>query len=113
MSGDLLSDGPRLPEARFPDAERRSLSYRHTGSRFDGFLASGALRVAKRRDGARPRGRTDLLGPPRADTSVRQGTGLHDGHGPRTEPPWREGEVPGATVDGDRPRLVARPHTTR
>ncbi|MFJ4693791.1 class I SAM-dependent methyltransferase [Streptomyces sp. NPDC088766] len=33
---------------------------------------------------------------------------LHDGPGPRTEPPWCEGEMPGATADGDRLHLVAR-----
>ncbi|WFB11030.1 class I SAM-dependent methyltransferase [Streptomyces sp. LX-29] len=34
---------------------------------------------------------------------------LHDGPGPRTEPPWREGDPePGATADGDRLHLVAR-----
>ncbi|MEU9230155.1 class I SAM-dependent methyltransferase [Streptomyces massasporeus] len=36
---------------------------------------------------------------------------LHDGPGPRTEPPWRAGEPPGATADGDRLHLVARLHT--
>lgn len=36
---------------------------------------------------------------------------LHDGPGPRTEPPWREGELPGTTTDGDRLHLVARLHT--
>ncbi|MFJ4283394.1 class I SAM-dependent DNA methyltransferase [Streptomyces massasporeus] len=36
---------------------------------------------------------------------------LHDGPGPRTEPPWREGETPGTTADGDRMHLVARLHT--
>jgi SAM-dependent methyltransferase len=33
---------------------------------------------------------------------------LHDGPGPRTEPLWREGELPGATTDADRLHLVAR-----
>nr|WP_308406599.1 class I SAM-dependent methyltransferase [Streptomyces sp. AC555_RSS877] len=33
---------------------------------------------------------------------------LHDGPGPRTEPAWREGRLPGATTDGDRLHLVAR-----
>ncbi|WP_105968642.1 class I SAM-dependent DNA methyltransferase [Streptomyces geranii] len=35
---------------------------------------------------------------------------LHDGPGPRTEPPWREGELPGAGAgaDADRLHLVAR-----
>ncbi|MFE7618062.1 class I SAM-dependent methyltransferase [Streptomyces sp. NPDC057496] len=33
---------------------------------------------------------------------------LHDGPGPRTEPPWREGDLPAATADGDRLHLVAR-----
>ncbi|GAB7105515.1 class I SAM-dependent methyltransferase [Streptomyces phaeofaciens JCM 4814] len=33
---------------------------------------------------------------------------LHDGPGPRTEPPWREGRLPGATADADRLHLVAR-----
>lgn len=36
---------------------------------------------------------------------------LHDGPGPRTEPPWQEGELPGATTDADRLHLVARLHT--
>lgn len=33
---------------------------------------------------------------------------LHDGPGPRTEPPWREGRLPGSTTDADRLHLVAR-----
>ncbi|MEU9111046.1 class I SAM-dependent methyltransferase [Streptomyces sp. NPDC048483] len=33
---------------------------------------------------------------------------LYDGPGPRTEPPWRAGDPPAATVDGDRLHLVAR-----
>lgn len=33
---------------------------------------------------------------------------LHDGPGPRTEPPWQEGELPGEAVDADRLHLVAR-----
>ncbi|MEU6912280.1 class I SAM-dependent DNA methyltransferase [Streptomyces olindensis] len=33
---------------------------------------------------------------------------LHDGPGPRTEPPWTEGEVPGRRTDADRLHLVAR-----
>ncbi|MEU6803802.1 class I SAM-dependent DNA methyltransferase [Streptomyces neyagawaensis] len=33
---------------------------------------------------------------------------LHDGPGPRTEPPWREGQLPGTTTDADRLHLVAR-----
>ncbi|MEU8351552.1 class I SAM-dependent methyltransferase, partial [Streptomyces sp. NPDC048845] len=33
---------------------------------------------------------------------------LYDGPGPRTEPPWREGDPPAATADGDRLHLVAR-----
>ncbi len=35
---------------------------------------------------------------------------LHDGPGPRTEPPWRAGSavVPGGAADGDRLHLVAR-----
>ncbi|MGW1491210.1 class I SAM-dependent DNA methyltransferase [Streptomyces sp. NPDC002402] len=33
---------------------------------------------------------------------------LYDGPGPRTEPPWREGDLPGATADADRLHLVAR-----
>ncbi|MET9834167.1 class I SAM-dependent methyltransferase [Streptomyces sp. NPDC006385] len=36
---------------------------------------------------------------------------LHDGPGPRTEPPWREGESPGSAADGDRLHVVARRHT--
>lgn len=33
---------------------------------------------------------------------------LYDGPGPRTEPPWREGDAPGAATDADRLHLVAR-----
>ncbi|MDK0523250.1 methyltransferase domain-containing protein [Streptomyces sp. ML-6] len=33
---------------------------------------------------------------------------LHDGPGPRTEPPWQEGDLPAATADGDRLHLIAR-----
>ncbi|MFE7270187.1 class I SAM-dependent DNA methyltransferase [Streptomyces sp. NPDC057623] len=33
---------------------------------------------------------------------------LHDGPGPRTEPPWRQGELPGTTTDADRLHVVAR-----
>ncbi|UNZ22236.1 class I SAM-dependent methyltransferase [Streptomyces sp. 891-h] len=33
---------------------------------------------------------------------------LHDGPGPRTEPPWREGLPPGRTADADRLHVVAR-----
>ncbi|MGW1719738.1 class I SAM-dependent methyltransferase [Streptomyces sp. NPDC002156] len=33
---------------------------------------------------------------------------LHDGPGPRTEPPWQEGELPGDSADADRLHLVAR-----
>ncbi|MDT0406333.1 class I SAM-dependent methyltransferase [Streptomyces edwardsiae] len=33
---------------------------------------------------------------------------LHDGPGPRTEPPWHEGLLPGRTTDADRLHLVAR-----
>ncbi|SPF04120.1 class I SAM-dependent DNA methyltransferase [Streptomyces sp. MA5143a] len=33
---------------------------------------------------------------------------LHDGPGPRTEPLWREGQLPGRTTDADRLHLVAR-----
>ncbi|GBP98810.1 methyltransferase domain-containing protein [Streptomyces spongiicola] len=33
---------------------------------------------------------------------------LHDGPGPRTEPPWREGLLPGRTTDADRLHVVAR-----
>ena len=33
---------------------------------------------------------------------------LHDGPGPRTDPPWREGDAPGTAVDADRLHLVAR-----
>ncbi|MER6676974.1 class I SAM-dependent methyltransferase [Streptomyces sp. NPDC000983] len=36
---------------------------------------------------------------------------LHDGPGPRTEPPWREGRLPGASADADRLHLVARHRT--
>jgi len=33
---------------------------------------------------------------------------LHDGPGPRTEPRWQEGDVPGTTTDADRLHVVAR-----
>ncbi|QLE74894.1 class I SAM-dependent methyltransferase [Streptomyces rectiverticillatus] len=33
---------------------------------------------------------------------------LHDGPGPRTEPPWREGAPPSTTADGDRLHVIAR-----
>ncbi|WP_260459951.1 bifunctional 2-polyprenyl-6-hydroxyphenol methylase/3-demethylubiquinol 3-O-methyltransferase UbiG [Streptomyces sp. WAC04114] len=33
---------------------------------------------------------------------------LHDGPGPRTEPPWHEGLLPGETADADRLHVVAR-----
>ncbi|GAA4682079.1 hypothetical protein GCM10023347_41270 [Streptomyces chumphonensis] len=33
---------------------------------------------------------------------------LHDGPGPRTDPPWREGDLPRSTADADRLHLVAR-----
>lgn len=33
---------------------------------------------------------------------------LHDGPGPRTEPAWSEGRLPGRTADADRLHLVAR-----
>ncbi|MFD3497307.1 class I SAM-dependent methyltransferase [Streptomyces sp. NPDC058676] len=33
---------------------------------------------------------------------------LHDGPGPRTEPVWHDGLLPGATTDGDRLHVVAR-----
>ncbi|MFF5798291.1 class I SAM-dependent DNA methyltransferase [Streptomyces albogriseolus] len=33
---------------------------------------------------------------------------LHDGPGPRTEPPWREGLPPGRAADADRLHVVAR-----
>ncbi|MGW0147461.1 class I SAM-dependent methyltransferase [Streptomyces sp. NPDC003333] len=33
---------------------------------------------------------------------------LHDGPGPRTVPPWREGLLPGHTTDADRLHVVAR-----
>ncbi|SBT90967.1 Methyltransferase domain-containing protein [Streptomyces sp. DI166] len=36
---------------------------------------------------------------------------LHDGPGPRTEPPWREGRLPGTRTDADRLHLVARLRT--
>lgn len=37
---------------------------------------------------------------------------LHDGPGPRTEPPWRPGLLPGTTADADRLHVVARRNTT-
>ncbi|WAU83488.1 class I SAM-dependent methyltransferase [Streptomyces sp. Qhu-G9] len=33
---------------------------------------------------------------------------LHDGPGPRTEPPWQEGDLPGTATDSDRLHVVAR-----
>lgn len=33
---------------------------------------------------------------------------LHDGPGPRTEPPWREGDLPAGTTDADRLHVIAR-----
>ncbi|MFF6880978.1 MULTISPECIES: methyltransferase domain-containing protein [unclassified Streptomyces] len=33
---------------------------------------------------------------------------LHDGPGPRTEPPWHEGRFPGSAADADRLHVVAR-----
>ncbi|MEU9175145.1 class I SAM-dependent methyltransferase [Streptomyces sp. NPDC048420] len=33
---------------------------------------------------------------------------LHDGSGPRTEPPWQEGLLPGRITDADRLHVVAR-----
>jgi hypothetical protein len=36
---------------------------------------------------------------------------LHDGPGPRTEPLWKQDDLPGPTSDADRPHAVARPHT--
>ncbi|PWI13279.1 SAM-dependent methyltransferase [Streptomyces sp. Act143] len=33
---------------------------------------------------------------------------LHDGPGPRTEPPWQDGRLPGDTADADRLHVVAR-----
>ncbi|WP_345618627.1 class I SAM-dependent methyltransferase [Streptomyces ziwulingensis] len=33
---------------------------------------------------------------------------LHDGPGPRTEPPWHEGLLPGRTTDADRLHVLAR-----
>ncbi|MFF0622475.1 class I SAM-dependent methyltransferase [Streptomyces sp. NPDC004296] len=38
---------------------------------------------------------------------------LHDGPGPRTEPAWHEGRLPGAATDADRLHLVARRATRR
>ncbi|WP_416980891.1 class I SAM-dependent methyltransferase [Streptomyces sp. T028] len=37
---------------------------------------------------------------------------LHDGPGPRTEPPWQEGRLPGDTTDADRLHVVARLNST-
>jgi SAM-dependent methyltransferase len=37
---------------------------------------------------------------------------LHDGPGPRTEPPWRADRLPGDTTDADRLHVVARLNTT-
>ncbi|MGA5450401.1 class I SAM-dependent DNA methyltransferase [Streptomyces umbrinus] len=33
---------------------------------------------------------------------------LHDGPGPRTEPPWQEGDLPGTAAEADRLHVVAR-----
>ncbi|MEU1489181.1 class I SAM-dependent methyltransferase [Streptomyces sp. NPDC005776] len=33
---------------------------------------------------------------------------LHDGPGPRTEPPWREGDLPAGSTDADRLHVIAR-----
>ncbi|MFE5888267.1 class I SAM-dependent DNA methyltransferase [Streptomyces sp. NPDC056462] len=33
---------------------------------------------------------------------------LHDGPGPRTEPPWQDGRLPGTATDADRLHVVAR-----
>lgn len=38
---------------------------------------------------------------------------LHDGPGPRTEPPWQHGEMPGDRTDADRLHVIARLNTTR
>lgn len=74
--------------------------------------------------------RTDGGAPPVARHSVRrplfpqeprrvpathgfEAPGLRAGPGPRTEPPWRQSELPRTTAGGDRPHLVPRPHTTR
>ncbi|WP_340375236.1 class I SAM-dependent methyltransferase [Streptomyces sp. SS7] len=38
---------------------------------------------------------------------------LHDGPGPRTEPPWQDGQLPGDRTDADRLHIVARLNTTR
>ncbi|GHG89780.1 class I SAM-dependent DNA methyltransferase [Streptomyces lanatus] len=37
---------------------------------------------------------------------------LHDGPGPRTQPPWQDGQLPGTTADADRLHVVARLRTT-
>ncbi|MDX3313894.1 class I SAM-dependent methyltransferase [Streptomyces sp. NPDC054884] len=37
---------------------------------------------------------------------------LHDGPGPRTEPPWQEGRLPRDTTDADRLHVVARLNST-
>ncbi|WP_329331823.1 class I SAM-dependent methyltransferase [Streptomyces sp. NBC_00663] len=37
---------------------------------------------------------------------------LHDGPGPRTEPPWQAGRLPGDTADADRLHVVARLNST-
>ncbi|MEU6354652.1 class I SAM-dependent methyltransferase [Streptomyces sp. NPDC047072] len=37
---------------------------------------------------------------------------LHDGPGPRTEPAWRDGLLPGSTTDADRLHVVARLNST-
>jgi SAM-dependent methyltransferase len=97
-----------------------SLLYCHTNAQLDGFLAScrraltpGGLLVAEMRNGAYFLGRTDLLGTPRGKRARTSDDGfevleLHDGPGPRTEPAWQDGELPGATTDGDRLHVVAR-----
>ncbi|WP_329376230.1 class I SAM-dependent methyltransferase [Streptomyces sp. NBC_01351] len=46
------------------------------------------------------------------DTAGFEALDLNDGPGPRTDPPWREGDAPHATASADRLHLVARlkPH---
>ncbi|ANS68708.1 hypothetical protein SLINC_6484 [Streptomyces lincolnensis] len=168
MSGNLLTDNPRLHEARFPGAGRLAgrraedhLRRHGAGTRVLGravtgadlseaalpparnrYLAScrrilvpGGPLVAAMRNGACFLGRTrvrttDDGAPPVARRSawrplfpweqrhVRTAHGfevldLQDGPGPRTQPARQQGESPRTTADGDRPHLLARPHTTR
>ncbi|WLW51484.1 hypothetical protein [Streptomyces sp. YU58] len=133
MSGDL-----RLPEARFPNAERLSgrwvehRPHRHdTGARvLDGDCGTHGYARGRTVTGADPTGARPAHARARhpGATDVRvglRGFGVGaSGSGTVIRPhgslPYRQTGcrfdgflAPRAPVDGDRPRLVARPHTTR